>query len=170
MKKIEFHTNSDVHQSVRALCLAEKETSDKKYFTIQPKKATIFVIADKGLKLNDVYRYHKHWAKSKQIAKKVIKQVPEFSIELDNYDYSEYEKTASYTNENYTLECDWFDLKFSLNVEVKFEYEEEIGQGDYLNQKVNIENLKVMLEDGELAVEDSDYKKIIKELKNNLYF
>ena len=76
----------------------------------------------------------------------------------------------SYTNENYTLECDWFDLKFSLNVEAKFYYEDEVGQGDYIDQKVNIENLKVMLEDGELAVEDSDYKKIIKELEKNLYF
>ena len=165
--KIEFYRNGDVHSEIKSLCERKAITSTKKYFTIQNKKAIVFVVADRGMTLNNVHRLHKHWAKNKEIARKIFLELPEFEIEFDTFDYERNRTISSYKNDEYTIERDWFTLEFSIFAQVESDYEDDIGQGNWLNPEIEITNLKIILETGELELDDFDYKKIIEQLKNN---
>jgi len=172
---IQILDKQEVKIDIRKLCdLKAVCGCGIKYYTTEVNNVKKYVINSNNriYTLNELESIYYSILVEKKVLKNITKNLPEINLEFDDFDYSDNYKIQIYKNENLEIEIKNSLVTIDIYIEqkIKESFNECSGyEHEKSNLDINIKNIVVENENfGELAILESDYKKLQKAILKNI--
>ena len=143
--KLKYHNASEMksHVEIKRLCETNNSNSSTTYTTIQYKSKTYYIVSDTPC-FSKIHREFLKQFQVKKTVRNIIKNIPEIQIEFQEYDGEH----GVFDNENHETKTDNHTIRFAL----------------YINNVVEIENIRVFSDDDKLDIQEAESEKIKRKL------
>ena len=147
--KFKYYNASDAPTEVKHLCNIDQQRSNTTYTTLSYKNKTYYIVCDTHCKTSIELEFKRQF-EIKKTVRQILKNIPVIAVDFQEYDG----EFGVLDNENYEVKTNNHTIRFAL----------------YINDCIDIENVRVFSDDEKLDIQETEVNKIIRKLRKQINY